>query len=116
MCKLITEHFHGAALRKKPTDTAFPHRTSGFSILIIAQWKETDDNAANIAWARETYDRLAPHMRGATYSNYLDDDETDERIQQGFGENYPRLQRLKARYDPDNLLHRNQNIKPSAEE
>ncbi|MEP1208922.1 MAG: FAD-binding oxidoreductase [Rhizobiaceae bacterium] len=114
MCKLITEHFHGAALRHDPSDMAFPHRASGYSILIIAQWLDEAASDANIAWARQTYDRLTPHMRSAAYSNYLDDDETDDRVKQGFGENYPRLQKLKHVYDPDNLLHRNQNIKPSA--
>lgn len=113
MCKLISEHFHGAALRPDATETAFPHRDPGFSILIIAQWREAQDSAANIAWARETFQRLGPHMRGAAYSNYLDDDETDERVKQGYGDNYPRLQKLKLQYDPQNLLHRNQNILPA---
>jgi FAD/FMN-containing dehydrogenase len=111
--KLFVEHFHGAALRPEPSATAFPHREAGYSILIIAQWRESEHTKQNIAWARETYDRLAPYTRDAAYSNYMDDDESMTRVRQAFGDNFPRLQKLKDRYDPTNLFHRNQNIPPS---
>jgi len=112
MCRLIVEHFHGAALRPDPAATAFPHRDPGYSILIIAQWRERAHNERNIAWARETYDLLAPYSRDAAYSNYMDDDESLARVRQAFGDNFPRLQALKDRYDPTNMFHRNQNIPP----
>ena len=41
-------------------------------------------------------------------------DEGQERVQSAFGpEKYARLVALKDQYDPENLFHRNQNIKPS---
>ncbi len=52
-------------------------------------------------------------MRAAAYSNYLDDDEGMDRVRHSFGENFDRLQQLKDHYDPQNLLHLNQNIPPS---
>lgn len=113
MSRMIIEHFHGAALRPDPTDMAFPHRSPGFSVLIISQWRDQADNEANIAWGRETFDRLAPYSREGAYSNYLDDDESAVRVSQAFGENFARLQALKDRYDPGNVFHRNQNIPPS---
>ncbi|MCP4327650.1 MAG: FAD-binding oxidoreductase [Alphaproteobacteria bacterium] len=111
--KLFVEHLHGAAVRPDPAATAFPHRGAGYSILIIAQWRDSADNARNIAWARQTYDRLMPHTRDGAYSNYMDDDEGAARVKQAFGDNFPRLQKLKDRYDPANIFHRNQNIPPS---
>lgn len=111
--KIFVEHFHGAALRPKPSAMAFPHRDAGYSILIITQWTNPADNDRNIAWARQTYNLLVPHSREGAYSNYMDDDESTARVRQAFGDNFPRLQKLKDRYDPVNIFHRNQNIPPS---
>jgi FAD/FMN-containing dehydrogenase len=110
MSKLVIENFHGAAVRPDPSATAFPHRDPGYSILIISQWLDDKLNSQNIAWARETYERLLPHTRDAAYSNYMDDDEDMTRISQAFGDNFPRLKILKEQYDPTNVFHRNQNI------
>ncbi|WP_423184132.1 BBE domain-containing protein [Arthrobacter sp. NyZ413] len=35
------------------------------------------------------------------------------RIQDNYGANYDRLQAIKGKYDPGNLFHVNQNIKPA---
>ena len=65
-----------------------------------------------IAWARTTFDALAPHMAERAYTNYLPADDHD-RVRQAFSVNYQRLVELKRRYDPDNLFHLNQNIDPA---
>lgn len=113
MSKLIVECPHGEALRRSPSATAFPHRSPGFSVLILSQWKSPADTPANIAWARETYNRLNPHTQSGAYTNYLGDDETTARVSEAFGANFDRLRSLKDRYDPRNILHLNQNIPPS---
>ena len=114
MSKLILEHFHGAALRPKASDTALPHRDAGYSVLIIAQWRDPEDNERNSAWANETFALLEPFARGGAYSNYMAADESEARVKLAYGENFPRLQRLKDCYDPNNLFCHNQNIPPSA--
>ena len=38
--------------------------------------------------------------------------EGEERIRATYGENYARLARLKAKYDPENFFRVNQNIPP----
>jgi FAD/FMN-containing dehydrogenase len=49
------------------------------------------------------------------YMNYMQADEPVERVRAAFGDrSFERLRALKARYDPANLLHRNQNIPPLA--
>ena len=40
-------------------------------------------------------------------------DEGQERVQATYRDNYARLAAVKQRYDPTNLFHVNQNIKPA---
>ena len=112
MSKIIVENPHGVALAPAPTDTAFPHRSEGFSILILAQWSDSSMSEENIKWARETYSLLAPHSSKEAYSNYLGDDENISRVRQAYGVNFDRLQSLKTEFDPQNVFHLNQNIPP----
>jgi FAD/FMN-containing dehydrogenase len=41
-------------------------------------------------------------------------DEGDDRIRATYGKNYPRLAKIKKKYDPTNFFRVNQNIKPGA--
>jgi FAD/FMN-containing dehydrogenase len=111
MTGMVIEHFHGAVTRISPTDTAFPHREPGYNLVMAAQWLDPADDAANIAWARETFGALSPYMADARYVNYLDADDSD-RVRTAYGANWERLVELKRRYDPDNLFRLNQNIDP----
>jgi FAD/FMN-containing dehydrogenase len=40
-------------------------------------------------------------------------EEGEDRVRAIYGPNYERLAQIKAQYDPDNLFHVNQNIKPA---
>ena len=53
-----------------------------------------------------------PASLGGAYLNFKMD-EGEEIIKAGYRDNYPRLQQIKAKDDPSNLFHINQNIKPS---
>ena len=114
MSTLLLEHFHGAATRVGPTETAFPHRTTGYNFLVVGQWMDAAATGANISWVRETYAAMARHFTAGRYVNYLNTDDIKEResIAAAFGPNGARLREVKRRYDPDNVFHLNQNIRP----
>jgi FAD/FMN-containing dehydrogenase len=56
-------------------------------------------------------DRLLPFATGA-YVNQLGETGA-ELVRRAYGRNYPRLAKLKQKYDPLNLLRSNQNIVPA---
>jgi FAD/FMN-containing dehydrogenase len=112
MSAMVLEHIHGAATRVGVSDTAFPHRRDGYQLVIVSEWVDPADNARNIAWARESYDAMRPYFASGRYVNYLGDDEGDDAVEAAYGQNYQRLRTLKRKYDPTNLFHLNQNIRP----
>jgi FAD/FMN-containing dehydrogenase len=113
MGQLLLEHFHGAVTRVGVLDTAFPHRAVGYNLLVLSQWMDATDNAACIAWGRDSYAAMQPFVGGGRYVNYLGDDEQGE-VAAAYGPNYRRLAQVKARYDPGNFFRMNQNIVPAA--
>ena len=114
MSGLLLEHFHGAATRVGATDTAFPHRTTGYNFLAVGEWTDAATTAANVAWTRDSYAAMAPHFASGRYANYLNADEVGaaDAVEAAFGPNWKRLLEVKRRYDPENVFHLNQNIKP----
>jgi FAD/FMN-containing dehydrogenase len=111
MSGLILEHIHGAVTRVGVDETPFPFRHEGYNMLAVSEWVEPEQDAANIAWARETYEAVRPHFAQERYVNYMDDDE-DDPAASAYGPNHDRLRAIKATYDPGNVFHLNQNIRP----
>jgi FAD/FMN-containing dehydrogenase len=110
---ILLESLHGA-----PKDAAVPggpvaFRHAAFNVSATAIWEEAADDEQHVAWARETAAALEPWSLGGGYVNYMQADEPVERVRAAFGdEAFARLQALKQRYDPGNVLRRNQNIPP----
>jgi FAD/FMN-containing dehydrogenase len=113
MTAIVLEHFHGAVTRVGVSDTAFPHRTVGYNVVLTGEWMNPADTDKNIAWVRQTYDALKPFMKAARYVNYLAVDETGDPLADAYGPVYARLQQVKKKYDPSNFFHVNANIKPA---
>jgi FAD/FMN-containing dehydrogenase len=102
---------NGACHRVAPDATAFAYRDATFATVIAGMWPDPADNDANIAWVRDFYDATAPHSEEGGYINFMADDDQD-RIRANYRQNYDRLVDVKRKYDPDNLFHLNQNIRP----
>ena len=115
MSAVVIEHFHGAVCRVGVSETASPHRESGYNLGIFAEWTDPATTDENIAWARETYGAIEPYRRGGLrYVNYLDEDDVGDAVRAAYGPNYDRLVEVKRRYDADNVFHLNHNIDPAA--
>ena len=101
----------GGAMARVPADaTAFAHRDAWILSMQLSAF-EDGDGAAQRAWVTRVHEALLPRSRGV-YSNFLGDE--GERI----GEAYPtatyeRLAAVKQAYDPSNVFHRNQNVRPA---
>ena len=102
----------GAVHRVGAEATAFPYRGANFSPVIACMWEDPADNEANIKWVRDFSTALQPHSEPGGYINFMDADDQG-RIANNYGANYARLATVKAMYDPENLFHVNQNIKPA---
>lgn len=87
----------------------FARAPSPYSLFAI--WISPNDDATNVAWARDLWSALRPFSSGVVYVNNLGD-EGGERVRAAYGGNYARLAALKKRYDPDNVFSLNQNIRP----
>jgi FAD/FMN-containing dehydrogenase len=111
---ILFESLHGAPKDVDPDSAALGYRDAAFNISVMASWLDPAEDDEEIAWARETAAALEPWSTSGGYANYMQADEPIERVRAAFGsENFGRLQALKSRYDPDNVLHRNQNIPPA---
>jgi FAD/FMN-containing dehydrogenase len=103
----------GAAGRVGEDETAWAHRDARW-VQVIAAVDPDPRNVANLrTWASEYWSALLPHSTGGGYVNMMML-EGDERIRATYGRHWERLSRIKAAYDPHNLFHVNQNIKPGA--
>ena len=113
MSLIVLEDVHGEATRvagRRHGGAAPPTRVQPRHLRDVARPGATDEH---VAWTRQTYEAMRPFLSGLRYVNYLGDDETgDDPIRAAYGPNYDRLVEVKTAYDPDNVFHLNQNIRP----
>lgn len=104
----------GGAIRQHSDDeTAFSGRDSEFTININCGAIDADLYERGRAWVRHWFDALSPHGTGGMYVNFISE-ESDEGVRDVYGDSkYCGLSELKSRYDAQNFLRVNQNIKPA---
>jgi FAD/FMN-containing dehydrogenase len=102
---------NGAVHKTASDETAFAYRDANFATVIAGMWPDPAQNRANIKWVRDYYEATAPHSEEGGYINFMAEDDQG-RIKANYRGNYNRLVEAKRKYDPDNLFHVNQNIKP----
>jgi hypothetical protein len=103
----------GGAINDTQNDaTAFAHRDASWLINVPAQWRDPAETQREIAWCRETFSAIEPHLSGGAYSNFMEGDEHDA-AQSAYGPMQERLASVKASYDPENVLRLNHNVRPA---
>lgn len=107
----IFEYYGGVSSKEPEGGTAFPHRQPQFDLVIVSNWPGGQDDEKNIAWTRNLWEAMQPHLSHKVYVNLLGA-EGEDRVREAYGENYQRLAALKRTYDPENLFRMNQNITP----
>ena len=111
---VLIESLHGTPKDVDPASAALGYRNAAFNVSVMASWTDPEHDDESIAWARETAAAIEPWSVSGGYANYMQADEPLERVRAAFGrDSFVRLQALKSRYDPDNVLRRNQNIPPA---
>jgi FAD/FMN-containing dehydrogenase len=107
-------HLGGAVSRVPQGATAFGNRSASHAITLDGVWRSGEDYGdRDIAWTRRFFAALQSYREGV-YVNFLGADEGPERIRDAYGTGvYDRLVDVKTKYDPDNVFHHNQNIRPT---
>jgi FAD/FMN-containing dehydrogenase len=103
---------YGGAINKIASDaTAFTHRgNTKYSIQYYLEWDKPAASDANIAAMRTLYASMRPYVSGAAYVNYCDLDLGDGYAKAYWGDNLPRLMKIKADVDPKNIFKHAQSV------
>lgn len=103
----------GAMGRVEPTETAFGDRSARYLFSFDTTWIDPAEDEVNINWTRDCWNDLHRFSSGGLYLNFPGmGEEGESLVQAAYGGNYDRLAEIKAKYDPENLFHINQNIRP----
>ncbi|MET7427270.1 FAD-binding oxidoreductase [Dactylosporangium sp. NPDC005555] len=119
---------YGGKINTVPsTATATATRNAVIIVSYLAAWTDPALDAAHDAWSRDFYRNVyagtggVPDPLDGAYVNYPDNDLADPAINRSgvpwstlyYKGNYPRLQRIKADYDPLNVFHHALAVRPA---
>ncbi len=104
----------GGQVARVPADaTAYAHRHREIMINVASFYEEESERPRREEWVADLH-RLLTEGDQTGYVGFLAD-EGPERVRAAYpGATWDRLREVKAKYDPENLLHHNQNIPPAS--
>jgi aclacinomycin oxidase len=120
-CGMLVIGYGGQVRAVRPDATAVAQRDVVMKAVYHSVWADQQDDAANLSWVRELYREVYADTGGVpvpgevsdgSYINYPDVDLADPAWNTSdvpwhtlyYKENYPRLQRVKARWDPRDVF------------
>ena len=108
---VLCDSYGGAINKIAPDAMAFAHRgTTKYLIQYFMQWESAGASDANIAMMRSLYAAMRPHVSGQAYVNYCDLDLGDGYAKAYWGDNLPRLMKIKSAFDPKNVFRHAQSV------
>ena len=110
-CEIFIGQLAGASNRVPASAMAYSSRDAKFVLNVHARWEHQSEDEKAISWARAFFKATTPFASSGAYVNFMTAEEGD-RVSAAYDTNYQRLVEIKRQYDPDNLFHLNQNIKP----
>ena len=117
---LLQVDSYGCEINRVASDaTAVPQRSSIMKLQYQTYWVHPRDDERNLHWIREFYDAMygadGPRPDGVVDGCYVNYPDCDLRDWQSlyYLENYPRLQRVKAEWDPHDIFNHRQSIELS---
>jgi FAD/FMN-containing dehydrogenase len=104
--------YGGAIAATSNEDSAFSHRNALVEFVAATRWTDPAEDGERMAAARRYGAVLEPYASGV-YVNVLSD-EGERGVRRAYpADKLAKLAALKLHYDPDNVFHLNQNIRPS---
>ena len=109
----ITLWAQGGAIGRVPADAmAFTGREAAFWLGVETLWEDPNEDDSHVAWGRRTMDALTPFTVAGHYVNDVVESGADV-VRAIYGDaKYERLVALKREWDPQNVFHLNQNVRP----
>ncbi|MFG3223910.1 FAD-binding protein [Kitasatospora sp. NPDC048194] len=111
---LLIDALGGAVNDRPPGATAFPHRAAVGVVQYHSYWHQFTEPAhirRRLDWLRDIHATMQPHLGVGGYTNGMDPELTDWQTAY-HGVNYPRMQHVKAAWDPEQLFTFPQAVTP----
>jgi aclacinomycin oxidase len=122
--------YGGAVRAVAPDATATAQRNAVLKVLYVTTWREPDEDAHHLDWIRRLYREVYAHTGGVpvpdevsdgSYINYPDTDLADPKWNTSgvpwstlyYKDNYPRLRRAKAHWDPKGVFRHALSVEPA---
>ena len=107
--RFVFGHSGGAIGRVSNSDTAFAHRDSNYNLLSFVSWKTGEDGEGHVKYINSHWAYAEPFTSGFYVNDHFD--QSQAMVNATYRENFPRLLKIKGRYDPTNLFRLNANIR-----
>nr|WCO08188.1 RNase T2 protein [Pestalotiopsis microspora] len=112
-CHVLWDHVGGATERVEATDTPYFWRKGHYVSTVKAQWTDPAKSEEAMEFIAKCKKELLPYAieHKAAYLNYIDGT-VGNWEEAYYGHNYPRLQKVKSDWDPDNFFWNMQSVRP----